>query len=593
MKNTCICTIIKNEHRYLNEWIEHMLNSGFDDIFIYEDFYSEPHNKITDKYENVHLNKLSSIKDINIIKNQKQSSVYNWFIRKYHNEYKWCLFCDIDEFIMFKEGYDLLRLIDENDKEPGILLSWKTFGANNHIERPKTGTLMENYTVQTPMNKVALEREGFLYKSFVNMSRIPNVNDDKYLFSAYHHYFPGSISLGKFAIYNIETDPNNNFSKCWLNHYYTKSWEDWVEKIRKGEIYENNVDRTLDTFFEVNPSMIGYEKFLIYGLYNDYIANNFKDGTLLSKKYGLKVNLPKDKKTKVEKVIKKNYNNAVLYLCNHLTEELIGRYLQIKKDIESNNSNYKVYLTYDTSNDNSTALVKRLYDAYEENTLDDIKKSDFYEKLNIYEFNVEELRHMYGMCFYSTNDPFEYGLFNTNLVVQKFMKDHNYEFDYCWLIEYDVILNNKPWNDLIWDFDTNSNSDFISSHVRKLSVEWFNTLIRRTAYKGSNYKLQSFNPIYRLSSKAVKVLNDWYMNPSNNGFYEITIVNIINDNDMSIEDFGGTGEYVKKENIEKWYIQGIGINCGSIHYNAWPKDMINTNQSKIFDGKLIHPIKFQ
>ena len=105
--------------------------------------------------------------------------------------------------------------------------------------------------------------------------------------------------------------------------------------------------------------------------------------------------------------------------------------------------------------------------------------------------------------------------------------------------------------------------------------------------------MQSFNPIYRLSSHAVKVLNDWYMNPSNNGFYEITMVNIINDNDMSIEDFGGTGEYVKKENIEKWYIQGIGINCGSIHYNAWPKDMINTNQSKIFDGKLIHPIKFQ
>ena len=38
---TAICAILKNEHQYLDEWIRHHLDIGFDEIYLYEDFGSK------------------------------------------------------------------------------------------------------------------------------------------------------------------------------------------------------------------------------------------------------------------------------------------------------------------------------------------------------------------------------------------------------------------------------------------------------------------------------------------------------------------------------------------------------------------------
>ena len=59
---TCIITIIKNEHLYLDEWITYHLNIGISHIFLYEDIDSESHKSITDKYFNeVTLNSVLSL----------------------------------------------------------------------------------------------------------------------------------------------------------------------------------------------------------------------------------------------------------------------------------------------------------------------------------------------------------------------------------------------------------------------------------------------------------------------------------------------------------------------------------------------------
>jgi len=43
-----ICSIIKNEHQYLEEWIDYHLNLGFDGIYLVEDVTSKSHSNITD-----------------------------------------------------------------------------------------------------------------------------------------------------------------------------------------------------------------------------------------------------------------------------------------------------------------------------------------------------------------------------------------------------------------------------------------------------------------------------------------------------------------------------------------------------------------
>ena len=38
------CTMINDEQRYLDEWIQYHLNIGFDKIILFEDFNSHPHD---------------------------------------------------------------------------------------------------------------------------------------------------------------------------------------------------------------------------------------------------------------------------------------------------------------------------------------------------------------------------------------------------------------------------------------------------------------------------------------------------------------------------------------------------------------------
>ena len=50
-----ICAIIKDEQKFLKEFIDYHLSLGFDDIYLYEDSGSVSHDSITNKYNKVHL----------------------------------------------------------------------------------------------------------------------------------------------------------------------------------------------------------------------------------------------------------------------------------------------------------------------------------------------------------------------------------------------------------------------------------------------------------------------------------------------------------------------------------------------------------
>jgi hypothetical protein len=45
------------------------------------------------------------------------------------------------------------------------------------------------------------------------------------------------------------------FKKAWINHYYTKSWEDYLDRIFSRGNMQNNY-RCLDKFFNLNPDMM-------------------------------------------------------------------------------------------------------------------------------------------------------------------------------------------------------------------------------------------------------------------------------------------------------------------------------------------------
>lgn len=247
---TAICAIIKDEQRFLKEWIDWHLNLGFDAIHLFEDKGSESHEEIVKDYSNVFLRRYE---DVNAIANNlidldtsnRQTNLYNWFGNTYHNVYDWVAFIDIDEFINFGNQYNLEKLCDEFDPYPGVVLNWRMMGASGHIKRPDCG-VVQAYTQE----EVAVEKDkSFFWKSFCNLSKwrgIEKVHD---------------------AIGAVNTNHNEDWSewrydKAWINHYFTKSWEDWCDRIyKRGDV--NTGHRRLIDFFEANPSMEYLKKELL------------------------------------------------------------------------------------------------------------------------------------------------------------------------------------------------------------------------------------------------------------------------------------------------------------------------------------------
>lgn len=255
-----ICAIIKDEHLYLDEWIQYHLSIGIDSILLCEDIGSKSHKDITDKYDNVHLITYNEEMDkyISYDVPSRQYKYYKYFLDKNPLNCDWVAFIDIDEFV-YIENKDIKTFLQGYSNYDGIYLAWKIYGANGHIKRPE-GLVQDNYTPG-----VILPRDRrWNYKSIVNMHGAKELK-------TVHHVLHG-VATNKLPSVCFKT-----FSHAYIKHYFTKSWEDWAFKIlSRGDLVPNH--RKLNEFFEVNPDMLS----VIDECYN-FINNNTNNMVTVTK----------------------------------------------------------------------------------------------------------------------------------------------------------------------------------------------------------------------------------------------------------------------------------------------------------------------
>ncbi|MCX2678487.1 DUF3405 domain-containing protein [Galbibacter sp. EGI 63066] len=143
---------------------------------------------------------------------------------------------------------------------------------------------------------------------------------------------------------------------------------------------------------------------------------------------------------------------------------------------------------------------------------------------------------------------------NNHFPLLKFFREFP-DYDYYWCIEDDVRFVGD-WKFLFTNFNE-VKDDFISTHVQRHKDEpqwfWWNSLMHHNYTIPDNKKLKSFNPIYRISREALiyidKALKDgWY------GHHEVLFPTLLETAGFEISDFGGEGEFVRKDNQSKFYI---------------------------------------
>lgn len=238
---TAIVAIVKNEHRFIKEWVDYHLALGFDDIYIYEDYRSDSHAQIFEGYEHVHVAPVSTIGVPDYNGTRVQGELYTKSLTMFKDKYDWILFSDIDEFLVLE--VPLQELCEEFNDYTGILLDWKVYTANGHTKRPE-GNVVDNYTEELDPDILIDRAPIWNKKSFVNINKAEK-------WYRLPHIIKDGVNV------DLNNDPNRKgkvFQKAWLNHYFSKSWEDFVERIvERGNM--NNYTRTYDLFFKINPGL--------------------------------------------------------------------------------------------------------------------------------------------------------------------------------------------------------------------------------------------------------------------------------------------------------------------------------------------------
>ena len=261
-----VCALAKNEHLYINEWVAHYVKLGVDKIYIYDndnvgekDIY-----KFIDRKYSQHL------VFVNIrgkhYKNM-QGHYYKEFYELHKNMFDWCLFCDIDEFLVGINNIKdfLSRSYFKNFEQ--IRIKWRLFGDDNLVERDMTKGVMETFKkeITKPLSKdlksvCKLHNQG---KSIVK-GGMNNIDFNSVHFgNKPNRLLYSCLPSGNICKSGVEIHENYDKEKVFLNHYMTKSLSEFVnQKVNRGDAVFSNRKIKLDYYWRLNKKTKAKEKFL-------------------------------------------------------------------------------------------------------------------------------------------------------------------------------------------------------------------------------------------------------------------------------------------------------------------------------------------
>ena len=216
-----IVAIIKNEASYIAEWIEYHLLVGVEKFYIYD---NESDDNLRDILEQYIINGIVKYKYYQ--GKSKQIIAYNDVLEIAKKETYWLAIIDCDEFIVPISTYTIPEFLKDFEKYVGVEINWVEYGSSGKkfkedglvIDRFKRHSMLEsqvNRHVKTICNPRAVARIDCVHTAI---------------------YFEGkySVNANKEENNKFFLDRNAVFDKIRINHYFTKSYEEYLLKRNRG-----------------------------------------------------------------------------------------------------------------------------------------------------------------------------------------------------------------------------------------------------------------------------------------------------------------------------------------------------------------------
>ena len=226
-----LCTVAKEENKYIKEYIDYYLNYGVNKIYIYDnnDRKGERFDKILSEYINNNTVKIINIRG----KKQVQVDAFNHCSWINFQRYNWMLLFDVDEFIFLKNYTDIKDYLKEQkfDQCKAIFLNELVHTDNDQI-------FYQNKSVIERFPEININRSIIMVKSILKgkIKRTRIVNNHVIRLN-----WTGCDGSGKkIQFSNIHTH-NPDFKNYFFAHYFSKSSEEYLWKIGKGSVFWGNL----------------------------------------------------------------------------------------------------------------------------------------------------------------------------------------------------------------------------------------------------------------------------------------------------------------------------------------------------------------
>lgn len=236
--NKCaVVMIVKNEGRYIREFIDYYTALGCD-LIIYDNDSDDETISIVHQYDNVRYILWHGKK--------RQIDAYNQACKKYGAQYKYMMFFDADEFLVadqLLEGKSLFNILDaffeKNRKIACLGINWLIFGSSGLIDDPECGV------IDAFINAANDDFEwNQLVKSCVIPSKIVGWVNPHLPLQAFGYK---RVNLdGKTILQPRNLLPHRRDIR--LYHYFVKNKSHFQEKVDKG-MADRNAKRTMDEFY--------------------------------------------------------------------------------------------------------------------------------------------------------------------------------------------------------------------------------------------------------------------------------------------------------------------------------------------------------
>lgn len=210
--NIALVGVAKNEDHYIQEWIDYHTKLGFNHIFIYTNFW-----EYTNSQDHVTVLKVNINGSV-----AATTHSYNDFKRNKSEGYDWVAFFDLDEFLCLNQHNNVKDFLSNYNDCNAIGINWAMFGNGNQDK-----VINNNYNVLSRFKTRAIES----FEPCKNIKTICRLPCNRTQYS--HHVDDAWYNLNKEIRYGPFNEPVN-YDIAQLNHYFTKSNEEFRTKCYRG-----------------------------------------------------------------------------------------------------------------------------------------------------------------------------------------------------------------------------------------------------------------------------------------------------------------------------------------------------------------------